>query len=585
MAAHAASLLAPGTRALTHCNTGALATGGYGSALGRSAHGVRAGPARARARGRDAAAAPGRPPHRLGARGARHPAHRDRRLGRGAHDGARRGGLRRRRRRPDRRERRRGEQDRHVWARGARRPPRPPVLRRRADLDDRPGDADGRRDPARGAERRRGDGPIPGAQPRLRRHACGAGDGDRDRGGRASRAVRRDAAEAGAAREGAGPRRRLRDPALPAHARSCRSRCSRSPAARSWTTCSTALGAVEGLDEVFVVTNARFAAQFEEWASSRPGVTVLDDGTGSDDDKLGAIGDIAFTLERTGLDDDLLVVAGDNLFTAEIGDFAARRRRAASARARGPRRRRPRGDQALQRARARRRRPHRLLRGEAAAAALARSPASRSTSTPARRCRSSTATSPRATTRTPPDGSSSGSTRSFPSTRGSCPGCGSTSARTTGSRRPTAPSRPCPALRSSERAHPVSPRCAAPPARTRSGRECRRGHAFDAGPAHIRVARGRSVAGGARPRAPAALRRLRAAGPAALRGVPRRADPDRAARSARAAGRRAPGPSPAARVHRPPARLRARPGGDPLRRRRQGARLGLEGARPAPARR
>jgi methylthioribose-1-phosphate isomerase len=34
MAAHAAGLLAPGTRALTHCNTGALATGGVGSALG-----------------------------------------------------------------------------------------------------------------------------------------------------------------------------------------------------------------------------------------------------------------------------------------------------------------------------------------------------------------------------------------------------------------------------------------------------------------------------------------------------------------------------------------------------------------------
>ncbi len=34
MAEHAAGLLAPGTRALTHCNTGALATGGYGTALG-----------------------------------------------------------------------------------------------------------------------------------------------------------------------------------------------------------------------------------------------------------------------------------------------------------------------------------------------------------------------------------------------------------------------------------------------------------------------------------------------------------------------------------------------------------------------
>jgi methylthioribose-1-phosphate isomerase len=34
MAAHAADLLSPGTRALTHCNAGGLATGGYGSAVG-----------------------------------------------------------------------------------------------------------------------------------------------------------------------------------------------------------------------------------------------------------------------------------------------------------------------------------------------------------------------------------------------------------------------------------------------------------------------------------------------------------------------------------------------------------------------
>ena len=34
MAEHAVTLLRPGTRALTHCNTGALATGGYGTALG-----------------------------------------------------------------------------------------------------------------------------------------------------------------------------------------------------------------------------------------------------------------------------------------------------------------------------------------------------------------------------------------------------------------------------------------------------------------------------------------------------------------------------------------------------------------------
>jgi glucose-1-phosphate thymidylyltransferase len=67
-------------------------------------------------------------------------------------------------------------------------------------------------------------------------------------------------------------------------------------------------------DDIHLVTNSRFADDFRRWASGRKGVTVHDDGTISNDDRLGAIGDIAFVLERTGLEDDLLVIAGDNLF-------------------------------------------------------------------------------------------------------------------------------------------------------------------------------------------------------------------------------------------------------------------------------
>jgi glucose-1-phosphate thymidylyltransferase len=67
-------------------------------------------------------------------------------------------------------------------------------------------------------------------------------------------------------------------------------------------------------DDIHLVTNSRFADDFRRWASGRNGVTVHDDGTMSNDDRLGAIGDIAFVLARTGLDDDLLVIAGDNLF-------------------------------------------------------------------------------------------------------------------------------------------------------------------------------------------------------------------------------------------------------------------------------
>jgi glucose-1-phosphate thymidylyltransferase len=77
----------------------------------------------------------------------------------------------------------------------------------------------------------------------------------------------------------------------------------------------------EVTDDIHVVTNARFAGDFERWASGREGVTVHDDGTTSNDDRLGAIGDIALVLERAGADDDLLVVAGDNLFDFSLVDF------------------------------------------------------------------------------------------------------------------------------------------------------------------------------------------------------------------------------------------------------------------------
>jgi glucose-1-phosphate thymidylyltransferase len=78
-----------------------------------------------------------------------------------------------------------------------------------------------------------------------------------------------------------------------------------------------------GVDETIVVTNAKFTPHFEEWASGRDGVRIVNDGTTSNDDRLGAIGDIGYVLDRTGLDDDLVVVAGDNLFAEDMSGFAA----------------------------------------------------------------------------------------------------------------------------------------------------------------------------------------------------------------------------------------------------------------------
>jgi glucose-1-phosphate thymidylyltransferase len=78
---------------------------------------------------------------------------------------------------------------------------------------------------------------------------------------------------------------------------------------------------VEEVDAVHVVTNHKFADAFDDWAATR-NVVVHDDGTTSEDDRLGAIGDIAYVIDRDGLDDDhLLVIAGDNLFDYSLADY------------------------------------------------------------------------------------------------------------------------------------------------------------------------------------------------------------------------------------------------------------------------
>ena len=62
----------------------------------------------------------------------------------------------------------------------------------------------------------------------------------------------------------------------------------------------------------------------ERWGAERGGIPVYDDGTSSNEDRLGAIGDIRFALEQGGLaGDDLLVIAADNLFEFSVADYLA----------------------------------------------------------------------------------------------------------------------------------------------------------------------------------------------------------------------------------------------------------------------
>lgn len=78
------------------------------------------------------------------------------------------------------------------------------------------------------------------------------------------------------------------------------------------------------IDHIHIVTNHRFATAFEEWKNAeerKVPVTVWDDGTTDNANRLGAIGDVAFVLKNTEIDDDLLIAASDNLFTFPLKNF------------------------------------------------------------------------------------------------------------------------------------------------------------------------------------------------------------------------------------------------------------------------
>ncbi len=82
------------------------------------------------------------------------------------------------------------------------------------------------------------------------------------------------------------------------------------------------------IDEHIVITNHKFASIFEEWKKeqkySKP-ISIVDDGTSTNDTRLGAVCDLLFAMNKLQIDDDLLVVAADNFLFFSFqgfGDFA-----------------------------------------------------------------------------------------------------------------------------------------------------------------------------------------------------------------------------------------------------------------------
>lgn len=78
------------------------------------------------------------------------------------------------------------------------------------------------------------------------------------------------------------------------------------------------------IDEHIIITNHKFAPIFEEWAATlhytKP-VTIVDDGTSTNDTRLGAVCDLLFAMDKLSIDDDMLVVAADNLLFFSFREF------------------------------------------------------------------------------------------------------------------------------------------------------------------------------------------------------------------------------------------------------------------------
>lgn len=78
------------------------------------------------------------------------------------------------------------------------------------------------------------------------------------------------------------------------------------------------------IDEHIIITNHKFAHIFEQWklgtAYQKP-ITIIDDGTETNETRLGAVCDLLFAMEKLGIDDDMLLVAADNLLFFSFKEF------------------------------------------------------------------------------------------------------------------------------------------------------------------------------------------------------------------------------------------------------------------------
>ena len=80
---------------------------------------------------------------------------------------------------------------------------------------------------------------------------------------------------------------------------------------------------IKDIKKIHIVTNDKFAKHFEQWLKefdSKLPIGIINDGTKSNEDRLGALGDINYVISNKNIKNDIIVIAGDNLFELQLKD-------------------------------------------------------------------------------------------------------------------------------------------------------------------------------------------------------------------------------------------------------------------------
>lgn len=78
---------------------------------------------------------------------------------------------------------------------------------------------------------------------------------------------------------------------------------------------------IEDINEIIIISNNKFYKQFEVWLENfkfnKP-IKLVNNGTNSNEERLGAVGDMHFAISSQKIDEDVLIIGGDNLFEADL---------------------------------------------------------------------------------------------------------------------------------------------------------------------------------------------------------------------------------------------------------------------------